>query len=432
MYCSKCGKELGNGETICKDCNAVGQKTRKLNTGEMRGRLTLVLVGVILIVVLLILCLLLKDGKESGEANDLAVTATTPFVPTTLEAATSAMTVTSATEAIAETTALETPRYLPGVLTEEQKNALQYAIEILPVIDFSNPIDSYDIYYAMIMLHLRRNETIPEGFPTLELGTGVTPVELLYDGIKAGEEAPYMCCDAAEMIRFFENVCGKTPVIPEGELYYETMRHENGKIYEWGSGWIVSVETGTNSYGASEYILSGDRLEMKTRCQWGDVADNGIGIVTTVWEYNPESFLGYTMTDYLFEKNAGEIIPAENIESEVLRIRKIYNEIQANYQSYASEKDEYGRTIYRNGTFTKVSCPKGAGGNTWAAEYYFENDTLIFAFYFQGKTENRFYFWNGTMFRWIDESKHIYDNAFENSKWEEWESEVRYFEPEIG
>lgn len=97
-----------------------------------------------------------------------------------------------------------------------------------------------------------------------------------------------------------------------------------------------------------------------------------------------------------------------DVEEKVKTIRSWYNETQNNPSSTASKG------------LTKSNSNISYNGKSYSAEYYYNNGSLYFVFAYNGTNENRLYFWNGTMFRWIDENGTIHDNEFDNPSFNEW------------
>ena len=62
--------------------------------------------------------------------------------------------------------------------------------------------------------------------------------------------------------------------------------------------------------------------------------------------------------------------------------------------------------------------------NNYTRYYYFKDDKLYFVFAFDGTKENRLYFDNEVLFRWIDENGKIHDNDFANNEFISWENKI--------
>lgn len=114
-----------------------------------------------------------------------------------------------------------------------------------------------------------------------------------------------------------------------------------------------------------------------------------------------------------------------DVEEEVLRIRGIFNSVQKNLDSYSSSSISMGKSYAsEDGAYQKITINKGENGIDYARDYYYEDNKLIFAFCYKGKWEQRFYFHNEVMFRWINEDKTIYDQKTEDKEWQEWETSI--------
>lgn len=114
-----------------------------------------------------------------------------------------------------------------------------------------------------------------------------------------------------------------------------------------------------------------------------------------------------------------------NVEDEVLRIRNLYNTTQSNLSSLTKDSSESGKVEYYDSDSRLVRMDISANSVTpYTKYYYFENGELYFAFVFNGTKENRLYFKDGRLFRWIDESRKTHDKERSNSAFLEWEEIV--------
>ncbi len=115
-----------------------------------------------------------------------------------------------------------------------------------------------------------------------------------------------------------------------------------------------------------------------------------------------------------------------DVEAAVKEVRRVYNMIQSNLDSYAIDESTPGMKIYTDSQQRGVRIdiyPNHA--SEYTRYYYFDNEKLCFAFVFDGKKENRLYFTDDFLFRWIDENGVIHDNEIENSNFLAWEEFVR-------
>ncbi|MBQ9932837.1 MAG: hypothetical protein IJO69_03260 [Ruminiclostridium sp.] len=92
--------------------------------------------------------------------------------------------------------------------------------------------------------------------------------------------------------------------------------------------------------------------------------------------------------------------PAFDVESEVSRIRAIYNDTVANMDRWSVVVEQEGINMYYNEWDLKcVIVPRGAWGIDYSRYYYYENQELIFAYY-EAQDAHRFYFYEGELMRW--------------------------------
>ena len=91
-----------------------------------------------------------------------------------------------------------------------------------------------------------------------------------------------------------------------------------------------------------------------------------------------------------------------DVETEVSRIRAIYNDTVANMQAgrYTERSLGQGVVAYSDGRQIKcVVVPRGVYGMDYSRWYYYEGDDLIFAYY-EAEDAHRFYFYDGDLMRW--------------------------------
>ncbi|MBR3751777.1 MAG: hypothetical protein IKK50_01430 [Ruminiclostridium sp.] len=92
--------------------------------------------------------------------------------------------------------------------------------------------------------------------------------------------------------------------------------------------------------------------------------------------------------------------PGVDVETEVSRIRAIYNDTVANMDRWSVVVEQEGINLYYNEWDLKcVIVPRGAWGVDYSRYYYYENQELIFAYY-EAKDAHRFYFYEGELMRW--------------------------------
>lgn len=113
-----------------------------------------------------------------------------------------------------------------------------------------------------------------------------------------------------------------------------------------------------------------------------------------------------------------------DVENKVLDIRAWYNDTVGKLSSLSVSQGGAGKAYYDGGTLVRIDVSGGAGGIDYERNYYFKNGNLYFVFMYRGNQENRFYFYNDTLFRWIDEDKATWDNAFDNKDYISWQESL--------
>ena len=92
--------------------------------------------------------------------------------------------------------------------------------------------------------------------------------------------------------------------------------------------------------------------------------------------------------------------PWVDVETEVSRIRAIYNDTVADMDRWSVVEKEEGIKLYYNEWDLKcVVFPKGAWGVDYSRWYYYENGQPIFAYY-ENEDAHRFYIYQGELMRW--------------------------------
>lgn len=102
------------------------------------------------------------------------------------------------------------------------------------------------------------------------------------------------------------------------------------------------------------------------------------------------------------------------VQPDFVDVKSIVNDIRNSY--YSTQKSPGTKTVLngvsyytKNGQITKIVVPKGSRGRNYSREYYFKNGQLYFAFVYYGKTQYRFYYYDGFLVRYIGPDKKIVD-----------------------
>ncbi len=109
--------------------------------------------------------------------------------------------------------------------------------------------------------------------------------------------------------------------------------------------------------------------------------------------------------------NNSEQSAATSVEDKILTIRGWYN------------KTNDSPTAAANEGLTKTTATVTHNGTSYTSEQYYRNGQLYFVFAYSGSRENRLYFWDNTMIRWIDEGKTTHDGEFGNAEYTSWQNQ---------
>ena len=115
------------------------------------------------------------------------------------------------------------------------------------------------------------------------------------------------------------------------------------------------------------------------------------------------------------EENSISDSNTADITADIDQIREWYNETQNNLDTYmqgGEYADGFSEVIdsyYAEGFPIKMIVNKGQNGWNKTRWYFYHDKKLYFAFVFDGKDEERYYFKNDEMIRYIDNLKNTYD-----------------------
>lgn len=203
-------------------------------------------------------------------------------------------------------------------------------------------------------------------------------------------------------------------------------------IFEYGKSVMHFVDIKQKNSEKNMGITEIDDALIETNNEDRQKVDNG-ELVDSKQEIDEGELVGSEQeiekTDLLYD----DIPKVENIDDTVLEIRALYNEARANREVYIQKEISTGVIAFYKGeklSFIEVNGEKIEEKYTrW---YFYNNDELYFAFVFYRLQENRLYFCNNILFRYIDEEKNVHDNGYGISEcpWEDIvrEESQKYFE----
>lgn len=107
----------------------------------------------------------------------------------------------------------------------------------------------------------------------------------------------------------------------------------------------------------------------------------------------------------------------DNLEADITQIREWYNQTQSNLENLTITKPDSDTTEYRDsyGNIKKLEVIKGDGHYEW---YFFEHDKLIFVYTENGEDQDRYYFKDDVLIRWIDSYNNYHDGETQNVRYQ--------------
>lgn len=106
-----------------------------------------------------------------------------------------------------------------------------------------------------------------------------------------------------------------------------------------------------------------------------------------------------------------------NLEADITQIREWYNQTQNNLGNLTATQTDSDTTEYKDadGNIKKMEVIKGDGHYEW---YFFENDKLVFVYTENDGDEDRYYFKDDALIRWIDSYGNYHDGETQNVRYQ--------------
>lgn len=195
-----------------------------------------------------------------------------------------------------------------------------------------------------------------------------------------------------------------------GERMGKTFFEKMVKLFELLAS--VCTITGASIWGIVTYMNS-ERNELVSEVPADEKIDENmeedsiLAMAEHVVENSAKNNNYSTNPDIRDEKN----ITIINVEDEVKRIRSYYNGVQEQKgESQQHPIDKRVRVYYISNEVVSIEVISGYKDIDYSRIYYFdEGGELCFAFVFDKEKENRLYFKNDILLRYIDESSEVYD-----------------------
>lgn len=288
--------------------------------------------------------------------------------------------------------------------SKEEKNEydqaeVDYLYDLIQVLPTDNNYEDEPAYYADFLL-LNLHELNLEGdyckdYPKLETGSAVPDFETSGWGYSGEGELDYFRVSTKEMEKFVSDIFAVDFKVPEGELNGTDNRNEKGYVWEWGYSYITAMEGIGIHFTGMDAVLTDKGYAITYMLTISDPSEEVLYKVSTVWERNKDSVVGFTQVScvkeevsrYSFEEDEEVWDDSDNSSSES----------DIDVDAYVKQIREW----YYNPTDADTSVTKKGGSSGYTREYSYHNGDLCFAFIHKGSEEHRLYYSPGAIIRYI-------------------------------
>ena len=178
----------------------------------------------------------------------------------------------------------------------------------------------------------------------------------------------------------------------------------------WGIVTYVNCEKEKDEYSL-EVLENKEATENAEKDSTEGMVEDAVEDLSIDTADNSTNIIYSSNVDVQDEKNMGMI----NVEDEVKKIRNDYNNIQRQKGDPRQHPvDKNTKVYYMEDKVVSIEVASGYNDIGYSRIYYFDdNNKLYFTFIFDKKKENRLYFKNDILIRYIDENGEIF-NLYEN------------------
>lgn len=278
---------------------------------------------------------------------------------------------------------------------EYNQEEVDYLYDLIQVLPTENDYADEPAYYAdflLLNLHdLSQDGDYCKDYPQLETGSAVPDFETSGWGYSGEGELDYFRVSTKEMEKFVSDIFAVDFKVPEGELAGTDNRNENGYVWEWGYSYIASIEGIDIHFSDMNAELTDKGYAISYVLTISDPSEEVSYAVSTVWERNKDSVVGFTQVSYDKEeksRNSFEEDDDDNIS---------FSETEIDVEAYVKQIKDW----YYNPTDADTSVTKKGGTSGYTREYSYHNGGLCFAFVHKDGEEHRLYYSPGAIIRYI-------------------------------
>lgn len=271
--------------------------------------------------------------------------------------------------------------------TEDEIQRLEEAIIIFPINDKYR--SNLDLQYSseFVVSNWAMYTDMPEEYAGLKFETGIGKKPANFENATPlGEQVEYIRTDTNKLeiaLQSFFKTSSTISRLPGFEYVID-----DNYVTWWGPGYKENYGNSWVKWSDFDYTVEGNRITMTASKTWGDNTSTYNDEYEFWFDYDALSPYNYSLTYY--EKTYSYAETSYDVDT----ITSFEKEIRDYVNNRATAKD-------------CVELEAGTDGCDYARKFYYQGNSLVFAYYFNSKTgdvDNRYYFWNNCMYEWIEGS----------------------------
>lgn len=400
MVCKNCGQKLQKDAAFCPKCGSQIIRIKQISNGGMVFLITVVLIAVAAVGTVAGVLRYSSDRKElesKAELPDAVV-----MQEQVLELQTETVSVTDAEPAQEpEQTAENTfDAYEEFGITQGRKENYAENLDTSAYRYYSSGITDFNFFYpAGLYGEIVYNEKQTES----NYGTNMISIEFIGS---AG---------AKLIVSLWQY--GNMSIETMTETVYNTemaaISDAASVIHKVWEDYGRVILTGTMDAGESliwsmtkiepQYVLQMQIISSKYQAGYADRLQKGY-VLESLYRLCPFSGSSYTCRSY-------EVYKAETVklDEKIEQSREWYYWTQDNLDNLQVEDRNGVIYVSDAGVIRKVTVPAGMDATGYARDYYYVDNRLYFALVHNNNVENRFYFSDDMLIRYIDDKQVTYD-----------------------
>lgn len=295
--------------------------------------------------------------------------------------------------------------YVPE-LGDQTLTLLEEAMNVLSL-SYVEKMDEESIGWILddwLMYGFHYGSPRPYAGLTMVSGTGPSPIDESFSGISIGDECRYYGIRTKELEAAIRGYYGIKYKIPKGKMHYDTCINDGKNIVEWEDSFRTAYEPVWYKVEIIDAKNVEGVLYLTTKHTKEYHGFPSYSYYLMVFMPNPDSMFDYTLKEYKELDPPPQPQPTVTPTPTPISNLPYQSDFYMTYEDAVKEEERI-RNLVNSGEATKVEVEAGENGFDWARWYVFEDNRIIFAYYYNSETgapDQRMYFYYGNMFEWIE------------------------------